>query len=56
MKNKENEHLKLAQKYDYEISLLLNGMKTKEVLTLSKTMGNNLSIRTIQRLRNEYAK
>ena len=55
MKNKESEHIRLEQKYNYEISLLLNGMPTKDVRMLSKTMGNNLSERTIQRLRNEFA-
>ena len=54
MKNKESEDLRITQKYAYEIGLLLKGMSVKNVKILSENVGNDLSLRTLHRLKKEY--
>ena len=46
-KNYIEERKKRRSQYDYEINLLISGMKSSDVLILSQNMGNNLSLRTI---------
>jgi len=53
-RDKKKESIKREGKYEYEINLLLTGMSINDVLSLSKTMGSDVSRRTLFRLKKEY--
>lgn len=53
-KNIQVERKRREARYEYEINLLIKGLSCNDVFILSDTMGNKLSLRTIQRLKKEF--
>ena len=53
-KNIQVERKRREARYKYEINLLIKGLYCNDVFILSDTMGNKLSLRTIQRLKKEF--